>query len=99
MTDSIQISATISKPRQSRALAAVQACEAPQVVEGQGAQAVPFRLLQQPSQLLRRRLDSLAVKGSWRARVYPGRLDLRHVSPDGTDFPKSTAPANAHGAD
>ena len=99
MTDSIQIPASISKPRQSRALAAVQACEAPQFVEGQGAHAVSFRILQQPSQLFRRRFDSLVVEGSWRGRVCPGRLDLRHVSPDGTVFAKSKAPANAHGAD
>ena len=99
MTDSIQIPATISKPRQSCALAAVQAREAPQVVEGQGAHAVTFRILQQPSQLFRRRFDSLAIEGSWRGRVCPGLLDLRHASPDGTVFPKSNAPANAHDAD
>jgi hypothetical protein len=94
MTDSIQIPATISKPRKPRALAAVEACEASQVIEGQGAQAMAFRIVEQPSQLLGRSFDSLAVERLCRG----GLLGLRHVSPAGVGLSESNVAAHGHDA-
>ena len=94
MTDSIQIPATISKPRKPRALAAVEACEASQVIEGQGAQAMAFRVVEQPSQLLGRSFDPLAVE----RLCGGGLLGLQHASPDGVSLSDSNAAALGHDA-
>lgn len=95
MTDSIQIPATISKPRKPRALAAVEACEASQVIEGQGAQAMAFRIVEQPSQLLGRSFDSLAIEWPCGGGVLIG---LRHVSPARVGLSESNAAAHGHDA-
>lgn len=58
MTDSIQISASISKACEARAFAAIEAREAAQVIEGQGAQTMAFGIPEQSSQFLGRGLDS-----------------------------------------
>jgi hypothetical protein len=95
MTNSIQIPASISKTRESSALAAIQARETSQVVEGQGAQTVTFRSVEQPSQVLGRCLDSVAIE--WLRGAGAG-VALRHGSPDGTPIPKSNLTANADNA-
>jgi hypothetical protein len=95
MTNLIQIPASISKACESSALSPVEACEASQVVEGQGAQTMAFRIVEQPRQFLRRRLDSLAIE--WLSGGGASFV-LRHASPDGTGFLKTNAAANVHGA-
>ena len=92
MTNVIQIPASISKARESSALAAVEAGETAQVVEGQGAQTMAFRSVEQPSQFLARSLDSVVIE--WLQNV-GALLALRHDSPDRGPFPKSNAAANA----
>ena len=95
MTNPIQIPASISKPCKSGALSPVEACEASQVVEGQGTQTMAFRIVEQPRQFLGRRLDSLAIEG-----LSDGGASfvLRHASPAGTGFSKTNTAANEHGA-
>ncbi len=103
MTDSIQIPATISKACKSRAFAAVEAREASQVVEGQGAQTVTFRIVEQPRQLLGRSFGSLALE--WPCGGYAlnealneALIVLRHASPNGASRRDSNAAANGHAA-
>jgi hypothetical protein len=95
MTNPIQISTSVSEAREASALSPVEAREAPQVVEGQGAQTMAFRIVEQPSQLFGRRFDSLSIE--W-LRCDGAFSVLRHASPDGTRFSKSNAAANEHGA-
>ena len=94
MTNPIQIPASISKACESSALSPVEARKASQVVEGQGAQTMAFRIVEQPRQFLGRRLDSLAIEGLTDGGA---SFVLRHASPDGTGFSKTNAAANLHG--
>jgi hypothetical protein len=94
MTNSIQISASISQTCQSGAFAAVEACEAPQVVEGQGAQSMALRIVEQPGQLLGRSLDSIVIESLFSADAL---IASRHDSPDRISFSESNAAANADG--
>jgi hypothetical protein len=56
MTDPIEIPATIPQASQPGALAAVESGDAPQIVEGQGAQPMSLGRVEQPTELFARRL-------------------------------------------
>lgn len=58
--DPIGVASAIAQASEPRALAAVEACELAQVVEGQGAQTVMFGIVEEAGQRLARRLVSLA---------------------------------------
>lgn len=81
MTDPIQIPATISKACQSSALAAIQAGQASQIVEGQGAQTMAFGIVEQPGQFLGLSLDSVARESPGRGGVFLALRPARHGSP------------------
>lgn len=81
MTDSIQISASISKACEARAFAAIEAREAAQVVEGQGAQPMAFGIVEQPGQFLGLSLDSVALESPGRGGDFLALRPARHGSP------------------